>query len=102
MSVLEGKKMSKSKGNVVDPLALGKEFGIDVVRYFLMREVSFGDDGNFSMQSFINRYNADLANAEPLAKTSISLRAISFRSSPAFSPLRQFLDIAAPDLRLIE
>ena len=54
--------MSKSKGNVVDPLALSKEYGVDAVRYFLMREVAFGDDGNFSMQAFINRYNADLAN----------------------------------------
>lgn len=59
---VEGKKMSKSKGNVVDPLALSREYSVDVVRYFLMREVSFGDDGNFSMTSFINRYNADLAN----------------------------------------
>jgi len=59
---VEGQKMSKSKGNVVDPLALSKEYGVDVVRYFLLREVAFGDDGNFSMQSFINRYNADLAN----------------------------------------
>ncbi|MFA6549196.1 MAG: methionine--tRNA ligase [Candidatus Margulisiibacteriota bacterium] len=59
---VEGQKMSKSKGNVVDPLALSAEYGVDVVRYFLLREVAFGDDGNFSMQSFINRYNADLAN----------------------------------------
>jgi len=59
---VEGKKMSKSKGNVVDPIGLSEEFGVDSVRYYLMREVAFGDDGNFSMQSFINRYNADLAN----------------------------------------
>ncbi|MFH1386829.1 MAG: methionine--tRNA ligase [bacterium] len=59
---VEGEKMSKSKGNVVDPLVLSSEFGVDAVRYFILREVPFGVDGNFSKQSFINRYNADLAN----------------------------------------
>ena len=59
---VEGKKMSKSKGNVVDPLALAKEYGVDVVRYFILREVPFGVDGDFSLHSFIQRYNADLAN----------------------------------------
>jgi len=59
---VEGKKMSKSKGNVVDPIALSAEFGVDPVRYFILREVPFGVDGDFSMKSFIARYNADLAN----------------------------------------
>lgn len=59
---VEGEKMSKSKGNVVDPVALAKEYGVDVVRYFILREVPFGIDGDFSTRSFINRYNADLAN----------------------------------------
>ncbi len=59
---VEGDKMSKSKGNVVDPIKLAEEFGLEPVRYFLMREVPFGSDGDFSRGSLINRYNADLAN----------------------------------------
>lgn len=59
---VEGEKMSKSLGNVVDPLRLSNDYGVDAVRYFLMREVFFGDDGNFSIESFKNRFNADLAN----------------------------------------
>jgi len=59
---VEGKKMSKSVGNVVDPLALADQFGVDSVRYFLLREVPFGVDGDFSMNSFKTRFNADLAN----------------------------------------
>lgn len=55
-------KMSKSKGNVVDPNALIDEFGVDPIRYFLLREVAFGHDGNFSRQALIDRTNSDLAN----------------------------------------
>jgi len=55
-------KMSKSRGNVVDPLAVIDEFGIDVYRYFLLREVPFGLDGVFSRASLIKRFNGDLAN----------------------------------------
>ena len=55
-------KMSKSVGNVVDPLALIKEYGVDPVRYYLMREMVLGNDANFTMESFIKRYNSDLAN----------------------------------------
>lgn len=59
----EGEKISKSLGNVIDPLELIDTFGNDVVRYFLLREVPFGQDGDFSRQALINRANADLANA---------------------------------------
>lgn len=59
---VEGEKMSKSKGNVVDPLALADEYGLDVVRYFLMREVPFGGDGDFSKANLEKRYETDLAN----------------------------------------
>lgn len=59
---VEGKKMSKSLGNVVDPNALVDKYGVDAFRYFLFREVPFGLDGDFSEQAFINRINTDLAN----------------------------------------
>lgn len=60
--LFDSDKMSKSKGNVVDPLELIAEFGVDPIRYFLLREVSFGQDGNFSRRALIERTNADLAN----------------------------------------
>ncbi len=69
---LEGEKMSKSKGNVVNPSIFVKEFAeradidvktsVDALRYYLSREVTFGQDGNFKMDTFISRYNSDLAN----------------------------------------
>jgi methionyl-tRNA synthetase len=55
-------KMSKSRGNVVSPLDMVNEFGTDTYRYFLLRDVPFGLDGNFSQEAIIKRYNADLAN----------------------------------------
>lgn len=60
--LLEGGKMSKSKGNVVDPVVLVEKYGLDAIRYFLLREVPFGSDGVFSNESLINRMNSDLAN----------------------------------------
>lgn len=60
--VINGGKMSKSKGNVVDPLVLVKRYGSDAIRYFLMREIAFGQDGNFTNEALIQRINSDLAN----------------------------------------
>ena len=60
--VIDGGKMSKSKGNVVDPVRLCERYSSDAVRYFLMREVPFGSDGEFTNESLIKRINADLAN----------------------------------------
>ncbi|MEM6856263.1 MAG: methionine--tRNA ligase [Pseudomonadota bacterium] len=58
-----GEKMSKSLGNVVDPLELAETFGVDTVRYFLMREVAFGQDGSYSPEAIVTRSNAELANS---------------------------------------
>ncbi len=59
----EGEKMSKSLGNVQDPIKYCNLFGSDALRYFVLRELSFGSDGNFSLEGFINRYNGVLANS---------------------------------------
>ena len=58
----KGEKMSKSLGNIEDPMSLAKTFGVDQLRYFLMRETPFGNDGNYSDELLINRVNADLSN----------------------------------------
>jgi methionyl-tRNA synthetase len=60
--LLDGGKMSKSKGNVVDPVILAGRYGVDALRYFLLREFPFGSDGNFSNELLITRINTDLAN----------------------------------------
>jgi len=69
-----GEKMSKSVGNVVDPVSLVDSFGVDQVRYFLLREVPFGQDGSYSEDGIINRINTDLANElGNLAQRSLSM-----------------------------
>jgi len=70
----EGQKISKSLGNVIDPVALVEEFGLDPLRYFLLREVPFGQDGDFSRSALVNRLNGELANAlGNLANRTLSL-----------------------------
>jgi methionyl-tRNA synthetase len=71
-----GEKMSKSVGNVIDPLELVKNYGADQLRYFLLREVPFGQDGAYSHEAIVNRINADLANdLGNLAQRSLSMLA---------------------------
>ena len=59
---INGRKMSKSRGNYIKAEDVVKDYGVDALRYFLFREISFGQDGDFSMEAFHRRYNADLAN----------------------------------------
>ncbi len=71
---MDGEKMSKSVGNVIDPRALADEFGLDVLRYFLLREIPFGNDGDFNRRALIGRLNSELANDfGNLAQRSLSL-----------------------------
>jgi methionyl-tRNA synthetase len=69
-----GEKMSKSAGNVIDPISMAQTYGADQVRYFFLREVPFGQDGSFSHEAIVNRINADLANdLGNLAQRSLSM-----------------------------
>lgn len=61
--LMKDEKMSKSKGNVVDPFPLVEKYGVDTVRYYLVREINFGSDGSFTPQQFVERVNADLVNS---------------------------------------
>ncbi|MGV0744912.1 methionine--tRNA ligase [Mycolicibacterium sp. XJ870] len=71
---VKGEKMSKSVGNVIDPVDLADRFGVDPVRYFLLREIPFGQDGSYSEEAIIGRINADLANElGNLAQRSLSM-----------------------------
>ena len=74
-----GEKMSKSVGNVIDPFALADAYGVDPLRYFFLREVPFGQDGNYSHEAIVNRINADLANdLGNLAQRSLTMVARNF------------------------
>lgn len=70
----QGEKMAKSLGNVVSPIDMVEHYGVDQVRYFFLREVPFGNDGNYSHEAIVNRVNADLANdLGNLAQRSLSM-----------------------------
>ena len=82
-----GEKMSKSVGNVIDPFTLAAHYGVDQLRYFFLREVPFGQDGNYSHEAIVNRINADLANdLGNLAQRSLSMIAKNLNGvMPAFA-----------------
>ena len=92
-----GEKMSKSVGNVVDPMVLSERFGVDSLRYFLLREVPFGQDGSYSAEAIVNRANAELANSfGNLAQRTLSM---VFKNLDGILPLP---GKAPDDLRLLE
>src|SRR3546814_6048705 len=96
-----GEKMSKSLGNVVDPMELAERFGVDALRYYLLREVSFGQDGSYSAEAIVRTANADLANSfGNLAQRSLSMifknlggeLSIDYQSAPEDEALLADLD----------
>jgi methionyl-tRNA synthetase len=98
-----GEKMSKSVGNVIDPFDLADAYGVDQFRYFFLREVPFGQDGNYSHEAIINRINADLANdLGNLAQRSLTMvgRQLDgvLPKPGAFSPADQAILAAADDM----
>jgi methionyl-tRNA synthetase len=102
-----GEKMSKSLGNVVDPLGLAAAFGVDQLRYFLLRDVSFGQDGSYSAEAIVNRCNADLANSfGNLAQRTLSFIAkncagklpLGGKGDPADEALRQLIETTCVDV----
>ena len=83
----KGEKMSKSVGNVVDPVEMARTYGVDQLRYFLLREVSFGQDGSYSHDAIVTRCNADLANGlGNLAQRCLSIIAKNCGGSGAVEP----------------
>ncbi len=97
---IEGEKMSKSLGNVVAPAHLVEKYGLDQTRYFLLREVPFGSDGNFSRQSMFDRINADLANnIGNLAQRTLSMIA---KNCDAAVPNLDLAKIQSQDTALME
>ncbi len=95
---VEGQKMSKSLGNVVEPAALVAAFGVDAIRYFLLREVPFGSDGDFSRGALVRRLNVELAND----LGNLAQRTLSLVARNCDGTLPGFGERSADDLGLIE
>ena len=88
--------MSKSLGNVVDPMALADRFGVDALRYYLLREVSFGQDGSYSAEAIVRTANADLANSfGNLAQRSLSMifKNLDGKLSDDYAPSEDDIDL---------
>ncbi|HKX89268.1 MAG TPA: methionine--tRNA ligase [Sphingopyxis sp.] len=93
-----GEKMSKSLGNVVDPMELAERFGVDALRYYLLREVSFGQDGSYSAEAIVRTANADLANSfGNLAQRSLSMifKNLDGKLSSDYTPGQDDIDLLA-------
>lgn len=93
-----GEKMSKSSGNVVDPMKLAEQYGVDSLRYFLMRDVSFGQDGSFSAEAIVTRANADLANSFG----NLAQRTLAFIAKNLEGALPVAGRAEAPDVELLD
>lgn len=91
-----GEKMSKSLGNVIDPLELVARFGVDSLRYFLMRDVSFGQDGSYSAQAIVTRCNAELANS--FGNLAQRVLALIFKNLDGILPVEK--DLVETDIAL--
>ncbi|MEM7301966.1 MAG: methionine--tRNA ligase [Pseudomonadota bacterium] len=93
-----GKKMSKSAGNVVDPITMAETYGVDQIRYYFLREVAFGQDGSYSHEMIVNRINADLANdLGNLAQRSLSM---IFKNLDGV--IGEISDLTAEDLAILD
>ena len=99
-----GEKMSKSKGNVIDPFKMADEYGLDAFRYFLLREVPFGNDGDFSELALVGRINSDLANdlGNLLNRTLQMIESYRGGVVPAGSVNSELKDFAAKTLEAVD